>query len=202
MVQGTINRISSSPAVRGEMCRRRKMFRYLQVPRRFILGVVTLICVVSHSAGADASDSVVLKYRFLRGTVSVPELSTFARTGELSTSLRAYLKLARREPAELRRALTQEVKVNPTFLYRVLNTPIGEAMLDRLSQVIHTPSNRANRESLRSALVSSALPDSQITLIETLENYPTPEVHVEGERLVEVVQTLTRVIGRLPNIGL
>jgi hypothetical protein len=71
-------------------------------------------------------------------------------------------------------------------------------MLDQVSQVVHTPSNRANRESLRGALVSSALPDGNITLIETLQNYPTPEVHVEGERLAEVIQNISKLIGRLP----
>jgi hypothetical protein len=75
-------------------------------------------------------------------------------------------------------------------------------MLDRASEVVHTPSNRANRESLRGAIVSSALSDGQITLIETLENYPTPEVHVEGERLVDFVQNIRRLLGGLPNIGL
>jgi thioredoxin reductase len=75
-------------------------------------------------------------------------------------------------------------------------------MLDQVSDVVHTPTNRANRESLRGALVSSALPDGQITLIETLENYPTPEVHVEGERLVEVAQKFRDLFGRLPNLGL
>jgi hypothetical protein len=147
---------------------------------------------------AEAAQWAVLKYRFLRERVSVPELTTFVKTGELSRTLRAYLKLAKKEPAELRRTLTQEVKVNPTVLYQVLKTPVGDAMLDQVSQVIHTPSNRANRESLRGALVSSALPDGNITLIETLQNYPTPEVHVEGERLAEVIQNISKLIGRLP----
>lgn len=72
-------------------------------------------------------------------------------------------------------------------------------MLDQVSQVVHTPSDRASRESLRSAFVSSALPDGQITLIETLENYPTSEVHVEGDRLAEVAEKITQLLGRLPS---
>jgi hypothetical protein len=177
------------------------MSRYLLLSRGFIFGLVALMGVFYCSARADAAESVVLKYSFLRETVSVPELKTFAETGELSSALQAYLKLAGREPAELRRALTQEVKVNAILLYRVLNSPVGEGMLDQVSQVVHTPSNRANRESLRGAIVSSALPDGKITLIETLENYPTPEVHVEGDRLVEVVEKIRRVFGRIPNLG-
>ena len=178
------------------------MSRYLPVSLRSILGLVTLMSVFLGSARADAADSVVLKYRFLRETVSVAELTTFAETGELSRSLRAYLRMAGKEPAELRRTLTQEVQVNPTRLYRVLNTAPGEFLLDQASQVIHTPSNRANRQSLRAALVGSALPNGKITLIETLQKYPTPEVHVEGDRLVEVVQRISQVTERLPNIRL
>lgn len=177
------------------------MYPSLLLSRFFIFAWIVFISVFFCSARADAADSVVLKYRFLRETVSVRELATFARTGELSTTLRLYLKLAGREPAQLRRALTQEVPVNPNLLSRVLNNPVGETMLDQVSQVIHTPTNRANRESLRGAIVSSALSDNKITLIETLENYPTPEVHVEGDRLVEVTKEFSGVLGRLSNIG-
>lgn len=163
---------------------------------------VAVMAICGWSPRADAAQSVVLKYRFLQEKISVPELATFARTGELSPSLKTYLRLANREPDELRRALTQEVKVNPNLLYRVLNSPIGDVMLDQVSEVVHTPDNQANRQSLRGALVSSALSDNQITLIETLENYPTPEVYVEGERLVEVAQKIRDVFRRLPTIRL
>lgn len=177
------------------------MYRYLPLKSRFIFGLVALLEICVCSAPAEAAQSVVLKYSILRETISVPELTTFARTGEISPLLKAYLKLAGREPDQLRKTLTQQIPVNGTLLYGILTTPVGAVMLDQVSEVVHTPDNQANRESLRSALVSSALPDGKITLIETLENYPTPEVHVEGDRLVDVVRNITRVMGRLPNIG-
>jgi len=169
---------------------------------RLLVAWFALTGVLLGNARVEAAESVVLKYRFLRETISVRELSTFAKTGELSTKLRVYLALAKRDPKDLRRALTQEVPANPNLLYQVLNSFVGELLLDRVSEVVHTPSNRANRESLRSALVSSALRDNKITLIETLENYPTPEVHVEGERLAEAAQRMVRVLGPLPNLKL
>lgn len=100
----------------------------------------------------------------------------------------------------MRQVLTKEVAVNPILLHRVLNSVPGKLLLDQTSQVIHTPTNRANRQFLRGALMSSALPNGKITLIETLQNYPTPEVHVEGNRLVEVVQKISRVTERLPKL--
>lgn len=179
---------------------KREMSPNLPRKKSLLLGWIAIITVLGWSNHADAAQSVVLKYRFLQEKISVPELATFARTGELSPTLKTYLRLANREPDEFRRALTQEVKVNANLLSRILNSPIGEVILDQVSEVVHTPSNQANRESLRGALVSSALSDNQITLIETLENYPTPEVHVEGERLVEVAQKLRDVFRRLPTI--
>lgn len=176
------------------------MSHYLPTSKRLILSLVTLMGVFLWGTRANAAESVVLKYRFLRETVSVEELTTFAETGELSTSLQAYLKMAGKQPAELRQVLTQEMAVNPILLHRVLNSAPGELLLDQTSQVIHTPTNRANRQSLRGALMSSALPNGKITLIETLQNYPTPEVHVQGDRLLEVVQRISRVTERLPNL--
>jgi len=176
------------------------MFRDRPRAISWVFGLVVLAGTLCPVSRADASQSVVLKYRFLRETISVAELSNFARTGELSPTLRTYLKLAGREPDQLRRALTQEVKVDPNLLSRLLNNPIGELMLAQVSEVVHTPDNIANRESLRGALVSSALPDGKVTLIETLENYPTPEVHVEGERVVEVAQKIGNLFRRLPSI--
>lgn len=175
-----------------------KKVDYFSLARRLIFGLVILTSLCLYQARAEAAESVVLKYRFLQQKVSVPELTAFVTTGKLSNSLQFYLKQAGKDPADLRRALTQEVKVNSTFLYQVLKTPVGEGLLDQVSQVVHTPSNRANRESLRGALVSSALPDGNITLIEVLQNYPTPDVYVEGERLVEVMQDIRKVLGRLP----
>ncbi|MGQ4650307.1 alpha/beta hydrolase [Lyngbya aestuarii] len=162
---------------------------------RLSLGFVTLMSAAFSSTLAEAAESVVLKYRFLQETVSVPELSEFAQTGQLSPALSTYLRMANKEPEQLRGTLTREIHVDPILLSKALNSPVGELMLGQVSEVIHTPSNRANIPSLRSALVSSALPDQEITLIEILENYPTPEVHVNGERLVEVMEGIRKITG-------
>lgn len=179
-----------------------QMSNYLLNLRRFLYSGIIVVGVWSYSFVANASESVVLKYRFLRETVSVPELSTFAQTGELSSSLRAYLDMAGKQPEELRTTLTQPIAVNGIMLSRILNTPVGDVMLDQASEVIHTPTNRANRQSLRSALVLSALNDNQITLIEVLENYPTADVHVEGDRLTDILRQITRLSQGLPQIGI
>jgi hypothetical protein len=149
---------------------------------------------------ANAADRVVLKYRIFRESISVEELSTFAETGELSTSLRLNFALARQDPKAIRQYLSQPVSVNPVFLDRVLNSPVGNVVLDEVSQVVHTPSRRTDRQALRSALVLSARDDNNITLIETIQNYPTSQVQVEGDRLESAYRQLRRLGGRLQDL--
>ena len=69
-----------------------------------------------------------------------------------------------------------------------------------MGEIVHTPSDRANREALRGALILSALGDNQIQLIEVLENYGPPEVHLEAERLMELLKLVEKVSGVLPRV--
>ena len=162
---------------------------------RLALIFVTSVYILLSSSSAIAAERVVLKYRVFRQSLSVEELTTFAETGELSSSLRVKFALARQNPQVLRQYLTIPVKVNPVLLDRVLNNPAGNLILDEISQTIHTPSRRADRQALRSALILSANRDRSLSLIEILQNYPTSEVEVEGDRLEDTYRLLRRLEG-------
>jgi hypothetical protein len=169
-----------------------------------ILSVIILggMGIIVPTLPSEAAEKVILKYSILRESVSVAELSTLAKTGEVSRSLQAYLKMANKEPQDLRNVLNARVDVDPILLSKILNSFPGEFLLDQVSEVIHTPSQRASRESLRGAMVTSALPDGNIRLIEVLENYPTPEIQVEGDRLVEIYHKIKGAVGGLSRLGL
>ena len=148
------------------------------------IGVWLSIVGFLTGSGAIAAERVILSYRVFEANLSVSELTDLAETGTVSPGLRAHLRLANRDPEEIRETLNQEATVNPQFLDRALNSSPGEVALDRLGEAIHTPSRRANRQALRAALVMSAQDDGQVSLIEVIQNYPTEEVHVDGDRLV------------------
>ncbi|MDJ0510463.1 MAG: alpha/beta hydrolase [Crocosphaera sp.] len=168
---------------------------------QFILSLlISMFGLLFAQVQAKAAETVILKYSILRESVSVEELSTLANTGEASSSLKAYLKLANKQPEELRALLNNNVDVDPVFLSKVLNSFAGGMMLDPVGEVIHTPSKRANRESLRGALVTSALSDKNIRLIEILENYPTQEIHVDGDRLAEMYQSIEGFVKNVPRL--
>lgn len=149
---------------------------------------------------ALAAEQIVLKYRIFRESISVEDLSSFAETGKLSTSLRVNLALAQQDPKEVRRYLTEPVKVDPVLLDSILNSQIGSFILDEITQVIHTPSRQADQQALRAALILSASGDRNITLIETLQNYPTAEVEVDGDRLESAYLQLRQLGGGMQDL--
>ena len=167
--------------------------------QRLLAGAIAAGLLLS-SSQAIAAEQMVLKYKILREKISVKELTRLTETGTPSPAIAAYLKLAGREPQDIRQPLTQVVKVNPLLLDRVLNSWVGNAVLDQVSQAIHTPSNQANRQALRAAITLSASQDGKLTLMEVLQNYPTQEVEVEGDRLVSAFQQLSRLSDRLENL--
>lgn len=175
-----------------------KIKRLWMVPVLGIFGLVTGMA----TGRAIAAEQVLLKYSILRETVSTAELTALAERGELSPGLRTNLSLAGQNPAEVRKALSRPVKVNPLLADRLLNSRAGNLVLDEISTVIHTPSGRGDRQALRGALVLAAADDGQVSLIEVIQKYPTQEVQVEGDRLVEAYRQLQALSGQLPGIDL
>ncbi|TAG88455.1 MAG: alpha/beta hydrolase [Oscillatoriales cyanobacterium] len=154
-----------------------------------------------YSTTAVASEKVILKYSVIRMTLPVSELEVFAETGKMSPALEMLLGQAKKDPEVVRRSLTRPAKVSQKLLDRTLNSKLGEILLDEVGQVIQTPSGTANQEALRKALVLSAIGDNQITLLETIKNYPTSEVYVEGDRLVEAYGKLVALSEQLGGVS-
>lgn len=157
--------------------------------------------IVFYSNAAVAAEKVVLKYSAIRMTLPVSELEIFAETGQMSPALEMLLGKAKKDPEAVRNSLRRPVKVSQSFLDRTLNSKVGEIILDEVGQVIRTPSGNTNREALREALVLSATNDNEITLLETMKNYPTPEVYVEGDRLVEAYGQLVALSEQLGGVS-
>lgn len=173
--------------------------KIMQQWRWFGLGAAVALLSLLGATSTPAADRVVLEYGFLSGAIAVEDLENLAETGETSLELKAYLLLANQQPETLREILTQEVAVNGKLLEGILSTSPGEIMLDRVGEVLHTPDREDNRQALRSAIVDSALPDGNITLLEILQNYPTDELHINGDRVGELVATIDNAIAQLPD---
>lgn len=174
--------------------------RYLDHLLKGTFSFLTCVSVFMYTNSAIAAEKIVLKYGIFRESVSVEKLTTFAETGEVSPMLSLLLNQSRQDPQTVRNILTREVNASPVVIDRLVNNAIGEFLVDQIGQTIHTPSSQANQQALRSALVLSANKDNKVSLIEIIQNYPTSEVHVEGERLVRTYDQLSLLAERLQNV--
>ena len=141
-----------------------------------------------------AADNIVVKYGWLNESISVEELKTFSETGETSPKLDFYLQASKQNPNKVRRMLNKPIPVDGVMLSEVLNNRFGGMILNSFSDIITTPSKRASKESLRGALVTSALDNNDISIMEVLENYPTSEVHLQGDRLADTYEQIESIL--------
>lgn len=162
----------------------------------FGLGVASLL----PGTEALAAEEIVLRYNILERSISVEELTTFAETGEASSRLENYFELSGQKPERIQRLLTRQTDVQVTTLDRILNTPMGDVMLDQMGDFVHTPSDAANRQAMRSALVLSASDDNQISLLEIIQNYPTEQVHVNGNRFATAYRQMQNFEDRITEV--
>lgn len=147
------------------------------------------------AGAAIAADTVLLRYRGFGRAIPVAAFTTLAETGQPPDPLDGLLRTANQDPKALQDVLIRPLTVDPNQLDEVLNSWPGEWALDQLGEIIRPPAGQASRQALRSALVLSAANDGQITLLEVLQQYPTREVVLEGDRAEEAYSQLSRLLG-------
>ncbi|MDA0265448.1 MAG: alpha/beta hydrolase [Cyanobacteria bacterium] len=161
------------------------------------LSAVGLGCCVVLGFGpnaAQAAEQVVLTYGDLSMDIPIQDLSDLAETGEPSTELGLLLALANQEPETLQEALTGSVPMNPWVLGLVLNSPPGDWMLEQVGETIQSSSGAGSDSALKAALEVAA-DDGQMSLIEVMQVYPSPEIVVQGDRLMETYSQVYDLFG-------
>ena len=151
---------------------------------------------IRESAAAAASRRLVIQYGMFGRSIAISDLTNFAETGELSRGWKFFLSVGGVDPEDIRTGLTQEISVSWRFLDRALNTLPGEFLLYQIGKVLHTPSDRANIQALRAALVFAAANDNRISFLEILQQYPTRQVHIDARQLAKLGSNISKFIER------
>lgn len=168
--------------------------------RRSIIAVFATMGAIAYGHSAIAADSIVFRYGAFSETFSVQELTEFAQTGKQSSTVRYYLQRTNQDPESVRAALNREIPVRVTTLDRILNSPVGDVALDRLSRTIQTPVNTSNRQALRAALILSASTDNRLSLLELFQTYPTQQLYVDGRELISTYTQISELAQRIQNL--
>ncbi|MEM6840575.1 MAG: alpha/beta fold hydrolase, partial [Cyanobacteria bacterium P01_C01_bin.120] len=145
------------------------------------------LSIVSAALPSLAAERVVLSYGSLEIAVSIDSLAAFAREGQVDDNLDAYLRSASiEEREELQAILLAPVEVSPATLSRFLYSASGEVLLQYLGNLIQTDSRLNGFYALRAAVVLAAADVEGLTLLNVLQQFPTPTVRVDGLQTLRV----------------
>lgn len=155
--------------------------------------------MVLTSQPAKAADRIYFTYGPLGRSIAISDLRTFVDTGETTRQLRWYLNFAKVKPEDLRQVLSKEVGISFGFVNRTMYTIPGEFVLFQVGQIVHTKSRQGavQIKALRSTFVAATADDNKISLIEFLEDYPTPELYVDGVVLARVARQVKGFVDRI-----
>ena len=132
--------------------------------------------------------------------MELTELEHLAATGEASDSMNFYLGLANLEPETLQGLLNQNFNVNVEFVEDIMTAPGGQEILARMTDVLHTESGEGSEPALRATLVQSTVDDSQLSLLELLQNYPTNQVYLNSRNLIQLIEDFETLYSTQPEL--
>ena len=152
------------------------------------------------NSSANASEYITLQYGLFGETVPIGELNELSKTGKASGALKEILDIAHEDQTEAQKILNEQVEVDVTTVYRLLNTTPGKFVLSELAKVIHIDGYVAGVPALRSAFINSAATDNQISLLEVFQNYPTKTMYVNVAQLKKDIKTFNGLFSEVKNV--
>lgn len=145
----------------------------------------------------NAAQRLVVTYGPADRSIPISQLEEVAATGVIprnASVLRFVANQADLTGEELQAVLTQEVGVSLRFIDDVTHTLPGEYVLFQLGQVFHNRGKVAEIQSLRAAFINSVSGDGRISLLQFLQNYPTPDLYIDGLTLEGNARDVVNVI--------
>jgi hypothetical protein len=147
------------------------------------------------SPGAIAGENLVFVSGAFRRSIAVADLDHLAKTGQASGLVADVLAISKQNPKEVAKLLNQSVSLPITLISRLLNTRIGEAVLERLAKVIYPlKASQDGVVALRSAVILGlANGNGSINAISFLQAYPVPEIEVNIPALMAMLKKASSI---------
>jgi hypothetical protein len=163
--------------------------------RQRLLAALLGLGLCCASPAAMAAENVVFVSGAFRRSIPVADLEHLAVTGEARGLLADVLKLSHQQPAAVAKLLNQSVVLPVVLVSRLLNTRIGEALLNRLAQIVFPlKASQVGLPALRSAVILG-LADNKtgLSAITFLQAYPTQELAVSLPALMGLMSKTSSI---------
>ena len=144
---------------------------------------------------AGAAENLVFVSGAFRRSIPVADLEKLAATGQAQGLLADVLKFSNQNPKTVGQLLNQSVKLPVTLVSRLLNTRIGEAILERLAQIVFPlNASQAGVVALRSGLVMGVVEgNGSISAISFFRAYPVREMEVSIPALMNLIRKASSI---------
>jgi len=166
--------------------------------RRFAL-IGTAALGLATAPVAKAAQDIRVRYGPIELTVSIASIEAYLQDGTINPDLGAYID--RLTPEQLRnaeQALQLSIETEQTAIANFLYTRQGEAILNRVGEVVRTPSN-SGFYALRAGLILAAGEDSGLTPLGFLKQFPTDSLVVDVDRGLRVLREFRQLVGATNN---
>jgi len=140
-------------------------------------------------APVAAAENLVFVSGAFRRSIAVAELEHLAQTGQAQGLLADVLRFTKQNPTDVAKLLNQSVSLPVTLVSRLLNTRIGEAILERLAQIVYPlRASKAGVPALRSAMVMGVVAgNGSISPLSFFQAYPAQEMEVSIPALMNLL---------------
>lgn len=148
--------------------------------RRRLLGASLGLALGLASPAVQAAENLVFVSGAFRRSIPVTDLVHLAETGQARGLLSDVLRLTRQDPKTVAKLLNESVSLPVVLVSRLLNTRIGEVLLQRLAQIVF-PLNAASvgLPALRSAVILGIAENGKgLSALSFLQAYPSQELAV------------------------
>lgn len=136
-----------------------------------------------------ATENVVFVTGAYRRTLTVSSLDKFVETGVPKGLLADLLRFTGSQPKPIQGLLKTEIPLPVTLTSRLLNTRIGEAILERASAIVYPlRAPDAGVVAMRSAGAGGLRQRRQAHSHQLFEGYPADEMAVNIPQLLAIIQ--------------
>jgi len=142
-----------------------------------------------------AAENLVFVSGAFRRSIPVADLDYLAETGQPRGLLKDVLKLSKQDPAQIAKLLKESISLPITLVSRLLNTRIGEAVLNRVAVII-SPLNASNESiaALKSAVILGlANGNGSLSAISFFKAYPTQEMEISIPALLSLMSKASSI---------
>jgi hypothetical protein len=166
----------------------------LRTRQRFLAAALGL-GLVAGSPACLAAENIVFVSGAFRRSIPVADLEHLAATGQARGLLGDVMRLSRQNPADAARMLKATLTLPVVTVSRLLNTSIGERILERLSGIVFPLNARqVGLPALRSAVVLGIADNGgSLSPLSFLRAYPSQELAVSLPALLALMQKASSV---------